>query len=70
MVLKETLKQLHSGAKITIIVGCEGGFDQDEITQMELLGVKACSLGKRILRSETAPLYFLSVIGYSREIEK
>jgi len=35
---------------------------------MNKLGIKACSLGKRILRSETAPLYFLSVIGYAREI--
>ncbi|WP_294578000.1 16S rRNA (uracil(1498)-N(3))-methyltransferase [uncultured Thomasclavelia sp.] len=67
--LKQTLKQLQPGAKITIIVGCEGGFDYQEIEMMENLGIEACSLGKRILRSETAPLYFLSVIGYSREIE-
>ena len=37
---------------------------------MESLGITACSLGKRILRSETAPLYLLSVIGYVREIGK
>ena len=30
------------------------------------MGVKCCSLGNRILRSETAPLYLMSVIGYSR----
>ncbi|MBS5113300.1 MAG: 16S rRNA (uracil(1498)-N(3))-methyltransferase [Coprobacillus cateniformis] len=55
---------------ITIIVGPEGGFDESEIKQMEALGIEACSLGKRILRSETAPLYMLSVIGYSRELMK
>lgn len=55
---------------LTIIVGPEGGFDQSEIEHMKTLGVQECSLGKRILRSETAPLYMLSVIGYSRELMK
>lgn len=55
---------------ITIIVGPEGGFDQSEIDEMKKLGIRECSLGKRILRSETAPLYMLSVIGYSRELMK
>lgn len=55
---------------ITIIVGPEGGFDQCEIDEMKKMGIKECSLGKRILRSETAPLYMLSVIGYSRELMK
>ncbi len=55
---------------MTIIVGPEGGFDQSEIDEMEKLGIQPCSLGKRILRSETAPLYMLSVIGYSRELMK
>lgn len=53
---------------ITIIVGPEGGFDQSEIDYMKSLGIVECSLGKRILRSETAPLYMLSVIGYTREL--
>ncbi len=53
---------------ITIIVGPEGGFEQSEIDIMKSMGIQECSLGKRILRSETAPLYMLSVIGYSREL--
>lgn len=53
---------------ITIIVGPEGGFEQSEIDVMKDMGIQECSLGKRILRSETAPLYMLSVIGYSREL--
>ncbi|MDE6952634.1 MAG: 16S rRNA (uracil(1498)-N(3))-methyltransferase [Erysipelotrichales bacterium] len=61
---------LHSDYQsITIIVGPEGGFDQKEIDIMKEMGVIPCSLGKRILRSETAPLYMLSVIGYSRELK-
>lgn len=55
---------------ITIIVGPEGGFDQSEVDEMIKMGIQPCSLGKRILRSETAPLYMLSVIGYSRELTK
>lgn len=59
---------LQEYSTITIIVGPEGGFDQDEIDTMKSMGIVECSLGKRILRSETAPLYMLSVIGYSREL--
>lgn len=55
---------------MTIIVGPEGGFEQSEIDEMKKLGIQECSLGKRILRSETAPLYMLSVIGYNRELMK
>lgn len=66
--LTKTLTQLQSGDSITIIVGCEGGFDEEEIQIMQTMGVQSCSLGKRILRSETAPIYMLSVIGYIREL--
>lgn len=59
------LRDYHS---MTIIVGPEGGFDEKEISEMKKMGIGCCSLGKRILRSETAPLYMLSVIGYSREL--
>lgn len=66
--LFSALRQDYSS--ITIIVGPEGGFEQSEIDTMKSLGIQECSLGKRILRSETAPLYMLSVIGYSRELMK
>lgn len=62
------LSKIQSNDSLTIIVGCEGGFEEQEIQRMEELGVHSCSLGKRILRSETAPLYMLSVIGYRREL--
>lgn len=66
--LYEVVSKLQKGQSITIIVGSEGGFEQNEIDQLVEQGVEVCSLGKRILRSETAPLYMLSVIGYSREV--
>ena len=68
--LFHTLQQLKAGNQLLIIVGCEGGFDESEIQELNEMGVKCCSLGNRILRSETAPLYLMSVIGYSRELIK
>lgn len=68
--LHHTLLQLKKGDSILIVVGCEGGFDESEILELNEMGVNCCSLGNRILRSETAPLYLLSVIGYARELAK
>jgi 16S rRNA (uracil1498-N3)-methyltransferase len=49
------------------VVGPEGGFDKEEINYLNENGFISVSLGKRILRSETAPLYLLSVIGFMDE---
>lgn len=65
-ILREVLNK-HPES-ITIIVGPEGGFDESEIDIMKDMDIKPCGLGKRILRSETAPLYLLSVIGYESEL--
>ena len=54
---------------ITIVVGPEGGFDKSEIAFLNQNDFVSVSLGKRILRSETAPLYLLSVIGFINERE-
>ena len=48
--------------KIAIVVGPEGGFSDDEVKYLVSQGFKNISLGKRILRSETASMYALSVI--------
>ena len=55
---------------ITIVVGPEGGFDKSEVDFLNENGFVSVSLGKRILRSETAPLYMLSVIGFMNERNK
>ena len=52
---------------ITIVVGPEGGFEKSEIDFLVQNDFVSVSLGKRILRSETAPLYLLSVIGFINE---
>jgi len=50
-----------------VIVGPEGGISEKEETILLESGFKPCALGPRILRTETAPLYFLSAISYAFE---
>ena len=52
---------------MTILVGPEGGFSEEEINALVKQGFIRTSLGKRILRAETAAIYALSVIGYLLE---
>ena len=52
---------------ITLVVGPEGGFEQREIDNLVDNGFEVVSLGKRILRSETAPLFLMSIISYMYE---
>lgn len=62
------LQTLRPGAKILLIVGPEGGFDEGEVIEWTERGAQACAFGPRILRSETAPLYALAAISYALEL--
>lgn len=58
-------KELEQGVgSISIMVGAEGGFEEEEVQKALELGIASLSLGKRILRCETAPLAALSIIMY------
>lgn len=62
-----SLKPIIQGVKpknISIMVGPEGGFSDSEIEVARSLKVTMASMGKRILRCETAPIYALSVLMY------
>ncbi|MBR1925655.1 MAG: 16S rRNA (uracil(1498)-N(3))-methyltransferase [Clostridia bacterium] len=59
---KETLKELNLGQKIALIVGSEGGFSEKEVKELEALNAKVVSLGKNILRGETAGLTLTSIV--------
>lgn len=52
---------------ISIIVGPEGGFSEKEAEYLDSLNFHRVSLGKRILRCETAAIYSLSVIASQLE---
>lgn len=47
---------------VDIVIGSEGGFEPSEAEVLQGLGFAAVSLGKRILRCETAPIAALSVL--------
>lgn len=64
---RNILSKLDKGMKIGIFIGPEGGFDDSEISYAMENGVKPISLGKRILRTETAGLAILSVIMFRIE---
>lgn len=54
-------------SSISFLVGSEGGFSSEEAEAAENAGLAVCTMGRRVLRCETAPLYALSVIGYLYE---
>ena len=52
------------GKSILVVVGPEGGFDDSERDLLLNNNFKAISLGNTVLRTETAPLYIMSVLNY------
>lgn len=53
--------------EISIFIGSEGGFSSEEVDLVLKNGGRKATLGKRILRAETAPLVALSVIMYETD---
>ncbi len=50
---------------VSLISGPEGGLEEKEVEQAKAAGVRICTLGRRILRCETAPLCALSAVMYA-----
>lgn len=66
--LKSVLRGFESKPKsIAMIIGPEGGFDADEAEDIIQKGGVSVSLGKRILRTETAGMAMLAQIVYELE---
>ena len=49
---------------VSLMTGPEGGLEEKEVQQAREAGLQVCTLGKRILRCETAPLCALSAVMY------
>lgn len=64
--IKEVLKSMDNN-RVNIIIGPEGGFDPEEIEKLREIGGKVVSLGRRILRTETAGLVTAAVILYEKD---
>ena len=61
------IKKENANYKIAIIIGPEGGIEENEARILESAGAKIISLGKRILRTETVALQVSSIIMYELE---
>ena len=61
-----TLKTALTGTyrTVSLLTGPEGGLEEGEVSQARAAGMQVCTLGKRILRCETAPLCALSAVMY------
>lgn len=68
--LKAELNKLNreKELKIAVVIGPEGGIDEKEVKKLVDIGGKCITLGKRILRTETASLVILSNIIYEFEL--
>lgn len=64
---KELIQSVKPGQSVGIFIGPEGGFDSDEIKLAKEVGGQIVTLGKRILRTETAGLALLSVLMFHLE---
>ena len=49
---------------VSLLTGPEGGLEEREVEQARTAGLQVCTLGRRILRCETAPLCALSAVMY------
>ncbi len=65
---REVLSKACTTGSIGIFIGPEGGFEENEVLKAKEAGAEEITLGKRILRTETAGLYLLSVLGYLLEL--
>lgn len=50
---------------VSLLTGPEGGLEESEVAQARAAGLAICTLGRRILRCETAPLCALSAVMYA-----
>ena len=64
---RQLIEGIQPGQTIAIFIGPEGGFDESEVQAAQEAGIEPVTLGRRILRTETAPLAILAWLGYHLE---
>lgn len=66
--LKEVIENIKNLNNIAVIIGPEGGLDEQEVKEiLKKTNTQDISLGERILRAETASLSILSILSYELE---
>lgn len=64
---REILSAIQPGQSVGVFIGPEGGFEEEEVRDAMEAGGKTVTLGKRILRTETAGMTMLSILMYTLE---
>ena len=64
---REIVQQLPGKHTLGIFIGPEGGFAEEEIEEARAIGASCITLGRRILRTETAGLAVLSILMFTLE---
>ena len=64
---KELISNIRPGQNIAVFIGPEGGFDDKEIEMAQSAGIIPITMGRRILRTETAGFTILSWLMYHLE---
>lgn len=62
------LAGIERGQSVGIFIGPEGGLEKEEVAAAMEAGTRPITLGKRILRTETAGLCILSVLMFQLEV--
>lgn len=65
---RKVIENMHSGQSIAVFIGPEGGFEESEVQSAMESGIVPITLGRRILRTETAGMAVLSWIMYRMEV--
>lgn len=63
--LRQALSARPGAASISLLTGPEGGLEPQEVAQAQAAGLQVCTLGRRILRCETAPLCALAAVMFA-----
>ncbi|WP_346663952.1 RsmE family RNA methyltransferase, partial [uncultured Merdimonas sp.] len=64
---RSVIGKIRPGESIGIFIGPEGGFEKEEVERARQAGALPVTLGKRILRTETAGMAVLSILMYHLE---
>ena len=64
---RELMSSIQPGQSVAVFIGPEGGFESSEIEKAMEIGAWPITLGKRILRTETAGLVTLAMLVYNLE---
>ena len=64
---RKVVASIAQGQSVGIFIGPEGGFEKEEVDAAIHQGAKAITLGRRILRTETAGLAILSILMFRLE---